>query len=53
MIGVLRTRAFPNSSTKPSVTLKTPPYSAMSCPSSTRWGLRRMASRKPSLTAST
>jgi hypothetical protein len=34
MIGVLRTRALPNSSTKPSVTLKTPPYSAMSWPMS-------------------
>jgi hypothetical protein len=32
MIGVLRTRSFPNCSTNPSVILNTPPYSAISCP---------------------
>ncbi len=53
MIGVLRTRALPNSSTKPSVTLKTPPYSAMSCPSSTTRSSRRITVRSPSLIAST
>ena len=35
MIGVLRTRSRPNSSTRPTVALNAPPYSAMSCPSST------------------
>ena len=30
MIGVLRTREGPNSEKRPSVTLNTPPYSAMS-----------------------
>ena len=31
-IGVFLTRSFPNCFTNPSVILKTPPYSAMSCP---------------------
>ena len=53
MSGVLRTRALPNSSTKPAVTLKTPPYSAMSCPSSTTRSSRRIATRSASLMAST
>jgi hypothetical protein len=53
MIGVLRMRFFPNSSRKPSVTLKTPPYSAMSWPIRTRRGCRRSASRRPSRIAST
>src|SRR5438045_2788078 len=45
MIGVLRTRSLPNSATNPSVTLKAPPYSAMSWPSSTTRSSARMASR--------
>ena len=52
MIGVLRTRALPNSSTKPSVTLKTPPYSAMSCPRRITRSSRRITVRRPSLIAS-
>ena len=35
-IGVFRTRPFPNCSTKPSVILKAPPYSAISCPIMTK-----------------
>ena len=38
MIGVLRTRDRPNFSTMPAVTLKAPPYSAMSWPRSTTPG---------------
>src|SRR5256714_1779086 len=52
MIGVLRTRSLPNSATNPSVTLKAPPYSAMSWPSSTTRSSARMASRNPSEMAS-
>ena len=36
--GVLRTRSFPNSFTKPSVILNAPPYSAISCPIKIRLG---------------
>ena len=53
MMGVLRTRALPNSATNPSVTLKTPPYSAMSWPRRTILSSRRMATRRASLIAST
>ena len=51
-MGVLRTRAFPNSSTNPAVALKAPPYSAMSWPRSTTVGSARIASRRPSEMAS-
>jgi 3-hydroxymyristoyl/3-hydroxydecanoyl-(acyl carrier protein) dehydratase len=37
-MGVLRTRALPNFSVNPSVALKTPPYSAISCPMNTKFG---------------
>ena len=50
--GVLRTLSFPNSFTNPSVILKAPPYSAMSCPISTRLGCCCMLWCIPSLMAS-
>ncbi len=50
--GVFRTRALPNVSTNPSVILKTPPYSAMSCPIRMRFSCLCMASRMPSEMAS-
>ena len=37
-MGVLRTLSVPKASAKPSVTLKTPPYPAISCPMSTSLG---------------
>ena len=36
--GVFLTLFFPNFSTKPSVILKAPPYSAISCPIKTKFG---------------
>jgi hypothetical protein len=44
-MGVLMTRAFPNSSRKPRVTLKAPPYPAMSCPRRRTRRSRRISSR--------
>ena len=41
--GVLRTLSFPNSSTKPSVILNAPPYSATSCPMIIKFECLRMA----------
>jgi hypothetical protein len=50
--GVLRTRSFPKRSTNPSVILKTPPYSAISCPIKTSSGCFSMACPSPSEMAS-
>ena len=46
-IGVSRTRSGPNSSTSPTVVLNTPPAAAMSSPSITRLGSRRISWAMP------
>ena len=46
-IGVSRTRSGPNSSTSPTVVLNTPPAAAMSSPSITRFGSRRISWAMP------
>ena len=51
-IGVLRTLCFPNCCTNPSVTLKAPPYSAMSCPMIINSGYKTMDCLRASLIAS-
>jgi hypothetical protein len=51
-IGVSRTRSGPNSSSRPTVVLNTPPASAMSSPSITSMGSRRISWAIPCATAS-
>ena len=51
-IGVSRTRSGPNSSSRPAVTLKTPPASATSSPKTTTEGSRFISSAIASLMAS-
>ena len=46
-IGVSRMRSGPNSSRRPTVVLKTPPAAAMSSPSITRLGSRRISWAMP------
>ena len=51
-IGVSLTRFAPNSSSRPTVALNTPPAAATSSPSSTTFGSRRISCAMPAATAS-
>ncbi len=51
-IGVSHTRSGPNSLSSPAVVLNTPPASAMSRPTQTTVGSRRISRASPSATAS-
>jgi len=52
LIGVSRTRRGPNSSSRPTVALNTPPAAATSSPRNTTWSSRRISWAMPRATAS-